>query len=61
MLPDLKQGGVLDIVYQPGVGTLVRGSGVQMIIPGKDFADALFSVWLGPNPTDAELKRRLLT
>jgi hypothetical protein len=26
----------------------------------KDFADALFSVWLGPDPVDSDLKRKLL-
>ncbi len=30
-----------------------------MTIPGKDFADALFSVWLGPKPIDRGLKRKL--
>jgi hypothetical protein len=32
-----------------------------MTIPGKDFADALFSVWLGPNPVESALKRALLS
>lgn len=27
---------------------------------GKDFADALFSVWLGANPVQEDLKRALL-
>ena len=31
-----------------------------MTIPGKDFADALFAVWLGPNPVEVALKRALL-
>ena len=30
------------------------------IIEGKDFSDALFSVWLGSNPVDAGLKKALL-
>ncbi len=30
-----------------------------MTIPGKDFADALFSVWLGPKPSDRGLKPKL--
>jgi len=29
-------------------------------LPGKDFADALFSVWLGKHPVDDELKREML-
>jgi hypothetical protein len=60
-LPALKKGNVLDFTYLPGVGTLVRGQGREMPIPGKDFADALFSVWLGPKPISEALKRQLLS
>jgi hypothetical protein len=59
-LPDLKKGDVIHFTYLPGVGTLVRGKGEEMTIMGKDFADALFSVWLGPDPLDRNLKRKLL-
>jgi hypothetical protein len=59
-LPALKKGNVLDFTYVPGVGTLVRGQDREMTIPGKDFADALFSAWLGAKPINAALKRRLL-
>lgn len=59
-LPALKKGNVLDIMYLPGRGTLVRGQGREMWISGKDFADALLSVWLGPKPVDEDLKRQLL-
>jgi hypothetical protein len=59
-LPDLKKGDVIHFTYLPGVGTLVRGKGEEMTILGKDFADALFSVWLGPDPLDRNLKRKLL-
>lgn len=59
-LPDLKKGDVIDFTYLPGAGTLVRGQGEVMAIPGKDFADALFSVWLGPNPANRGLKHKLL-
>jgi hypothetical protein len=60
MIPDLGEGDVVDIVYQPGVGTLVRGKGKEVALPGKDFADALFAVWLGQNPVDGDLKRDLV-
>ncbi len=30
------------------------------VLEGKDFADALFSVWLGANPVQEDLKRALL-
>jgi hypothetical protein len=59
-LPALKKGNTVDLTYLPGVGTLVRGQGREMTIPGKDFADALFSAWLGSEPVDARLKRKLL-
>ena len=30
------------------------------MIPGKDFADAMFAVWLGAKPADAGLKEGML-
>lgn len=59
-LPALKKGNVLDFTYVPGVGTLVRGQQREMKIPGKDFADALFSVWLGSEPSSSDLQHQLL-
>ena len=59
-LPDLRKGDVLELTWVPDTGTLVRGQGRTMTIPGKDFADALFAVWLGPNPVEVALKRALL-
>jgi hypothetical protein len=59
-LPALVKGNVLDFTYLPGAGTLVRYQGKEMTIPGKDFADALFSAWLGMKPANATLKRKLL-
>jgi hypothetical protein len=59
-LPALKKGNVLDFTYLPAVGTLVRGQGREMTIPGKDFADALFSAWLGSEPSNGALRQQLL-
>ena len=59
-LPPLQKGNVLTFTYLPGSGTVFRGQGQEMTIPGKDFADALLSVWLGPEPTSGTLKRQLL-
>jgi hypothetical protein len=59
-LPAPKKGNVLSFTYVPGVGTLMHGPGQEMTIPGKDFADALLSVWLGPKPIGGALKRQLL-
>jgi len=59
-LPDLKKGDILDFTYLPGAGTLVRRQGQELAIPGKDFAEALFSAWLGREPDSRALKRDLL-
>ena len=59
-VPDLKKGDVLTLTYVPEKGVVVAGAAKETVIPGKDFADALFSVWLGPDPVDADLKRKLL-
>lgn len=59
-LPDLQKGNVLDFTYLPGVGTVVRGKGREMTIPGKDFSDALLSVWLGPKAVNGSLRHSLL-
>jgi hypothetical protein len=59
-LPSLKKGDELDFTYLPGAGTVMRCHGHELTILGKDFADALFSVWLGPKPVNGALKRKLL-
>jgi hypothetical protein len=59
-LPALQKGNVIDFTYFPGMGTVVRGHGQEMTIAGKDFADALFSAWLGPEPDNRIVKRELL-
>jgi hypothetical protein len=59
-LPALKKGDRLDFTYLPGAGTVVRGEGRELKIPGKDFADALFSVWLGPHADSSSLRHDLL-
>jgi len=59
-LPPLEKGNVLTFTYLPGSGTVLRCQGQEMTIPGKDFADALLSAWLGPVPVSGDLKRQLL-
>ncbi len=60
-IPDLKAGQVILVTYFPGRGTLIKaGGGEEIALPGKDFADALFSVWLGQHPVDDELKNEML-
>ena len=59
-VPDLKKGNVLSLTYVPEKGVIVGGVAKETVISGKDFGDALFSCWLGPDPADSDLKRKLL-
>jgi hypothetical protein len=61
MIPNLEKGDQILLTYFPGKGTAVSAKGVDKgVIEGKDFADALFAVWLGPTPVQANLKASLL-
>jgi hypothetical protein len=60
-IPDLKSGETIVLTYMPGAGTRIKaGSGEEIEIQGKDFSDALFSVWLGEHPVDDGLKDEML-
>lgn len=49
------------MTYVPGQGTTVAFAGKDVgSIAGKELADALLSVWLGPKPSSEELKAGLL-
>jgi hypothetical protein len=56
---DFKKGDKFVVTYRPGQGTFLSGAGEKAAIEGKDFADALFSVWLGKKPVDDDLKKAL--
>jgi hypothetical protein len=61
VIPDLKEGQRLSITYLPGKGTTVEGpGGVNFTAEGKDFGDALFSVWFGKFPVDDDLRKGML-
>ena len=61
MIPDVEKGDQILLTYVPGKGTVVSAKNVEKgVIEGKDFADALFSVWLGANPIQPDLKKNLL-
>jgi hypothetical protein len=58
---DAKKGDTLAFTYLPGQGVEVRvGATVKGTIPGDDFAQALFGIWLGPHPPNERLKAGLL-
>lgn len=61
MIPDVKEGDEIALTWVPDKGTdvTVRGT-ARGTIEGRDFADALFAVWLGPNPVQEDLKKALL-
>lgn len=54
---EFKEGQVLAVTYVPGKGTTAAVEGEKAVaIPGKDFADAVFRIWIGPKPTDGGLE-----
>ncbi|MCI0572512.1 MAG: chalcone isomerase family protein [Myxococcaceae bacterium] len=60
-IPAVKEKDVLTLMYVPGQGTTVSSkSGQQVTVDGKDFADALFSVFIGAKPVDDGLKYGML-
>lgn len=47
--------------YEPGVGTtMARNGEVGAVIEGLEFKQALFGIWLGDKPAQANLKNRML-
>jgi hypothetical protein len=61
MWMDMKSGDEAVLTYVPDKGTTVEIRGeTRGVVPGSDFARALFSVWLGPEPPNKELKEGLL-
>ena len=58
---DVKPGDRYSLTYLPGEGTTLKLNGVEQgTIEGADFAAAIFSIWLGPQPLDRSFKRSLL-
>jgi hypothetical protein len=57
----VKEGNQMVFTYVPGTGTSFTINGQEKLtIPGAPFQQMLFSVWLGPNPPNASLKKGLL-
>ncbi len=58
---DIEPGDRYSLSYLPGRGTELGLNGRPMgVVPGADFAAALFAIWLGPNPLSDGLRRELL-
>jgi hypothetical protein len=61
LLSDVKEGETLTFTYLPGKGTTLQVGDKQLgVFEGKGFADAVFSIWLGPKPPTAALKKGML-
>jgi hypothetical protein len=57
----ITEGNVFELFYTPGKGVQTFKNGKLLTtIEGLDFKKALFGIWLGPDPVDADLKTGLL-
>jgi hypothetical protein len=57
----MASGEQMSFTYVPGEGTHVNVIGKDKgTIAGKDFADALFACWIGPNPPGEDFKKGVL-
>src|SRR5215510_7751786 len=60
LMTDMKAGEQMSFTHRPGKGVGVDiGGAAKGMIEGDDFAKALLSIWLGPNPPNAGLKAGL--
>lgn len=58
---EIKEGDIFELVYVPGTGVKASKNGkLKATIAGLDFKKALFGIWLGEDPVDADLKTGLL-
>jgi hypothetical protein len=61
LVTDVKEGSEFTVVYAPGAGTTVLRDGKEAgKFEGKDFADVVFALWLGPKPPSADLQKGML-
>lgn len=60
-MTDLEKGDTLAFNYMPGRGVAVEINGKRKgVIENPEFVRSLYSIWLGPKPPNAGLKRGLL-
>lgn len=60
-MSDMPVGSTLSLTSVPGAGVEVEVQGeAKGTVPGADFAEALFRIWLGPSPPNPGLKEGLL-
>ncbi len=56
----IKVGDVFDIVYTAETISIYKNNTLKTAIPGLDFKKAVFGIWLGTEPADSDLKKRML-
>lgn len=60
-LDAVKSGDEMVVTYVPGTGSTLFINGQKKVtVSGSGFATVLFSVWLGPKPPNADLKKGML-
>ncbi|MCG6911235.1 MAG: chalcone isomerase family protein [Deltaproteobacteria bacterium] len=58
---DVKPGDRYTLTYMPGRGTELALNGEPLgMIEGKDFASAIYAMWLGDKPMNKSFKRQLM-
>ena len=58
---EIKIGDKINLEYIPEKGVIVKKNGtLKGTIPGLEFKKALFAIWLGSKPADANLKKGML-
>ena len=60
LMADMKTGERLSFTHNPGGVSVDIAGAPKGRVDGDDFAKALLSIWLGPNPPNANLKAGLL-
>jgi hypothetical protein len=61
LVPDVKEGSTMTFTYVPGKGTTLQVADKELgAFEGKGFADAVFSIWLGPKPPSEDLRKGML-
>src|SRR5262245_54243407 len=61
LVPDVKEGDTMTFTYVPGKGTTRQVGDKELgVFAGKEFAEAVFSIWLGPKPPSEGLKKGML-
>jgi hypothetical protein len=57
----VEEGDVFDLQYVPGAGTsVIRNGEVKVVVPGLEFKQALFGIWLSEDPVQDDLKEDML-